>query len=274
MVQDDTNVLAFLDDTQGAVDLLLLARGADGRRQFDDERGNKSFKLDLEAAVVLKRADEEVLLCLGSGSTRARETIVSVRRRDGALEARAHDARLLYAHLRAVAAFSGSELNVEGATCVGDRVVLFQRGNGAPKGDLEAIDATGTLDAEKLHGYIEGSAPTPVLGAVSSYDLGRVNGARLTFTDATADGDEVYFVAAAEDSPDATRDGPVTGVALGCLHSNGEVGYALVKDERGEPLTDKVEGVCCDGPGRFLAVVDRDDPAAPSQMLTIELLRS
>ena len=274
VVQDDTNVLAFLDDARAAVDLLLLSRGADGRRQFDDVRGNKAFKLDLEAAVVLTRPEGEVLLCLGSGSTPERETIVVVRRRGAELAVRAREAGELYRQLRAEVLFAGSELNVEGAACVGGRIVLFQRGNGAPRAGLVPIDATGSIDADVLYRYLEESGPVPTLSEPSSYDLGCVEGARLSFTDATAMKGDLYYVAAAEDSPDATRDGPVTGIAIGRIDSEGEASYALVRDEGGNLLTNKVEGICSEGPGRFLAVVDRDEPGTPAELLTVEFRRT
>ena len=44
---------------------------------------------------------------------------------------------------------------------------------------------------------------------VVRYELGVIDGIPLGFTDATALGDAVLFSAAAEDSPDATRDGRV-----------------------------------------------------------------
>src|SRR6188768_3824945 len=67
LVQDDAAFLAFID-AAGRVRGLALPRGPGGHRQFDDERGNKADKLDLEAVFTCG----ELLVGLGSGATPAR----------------------------------------------------------------------------------------------------------------------------------------------------------------------------------------------------------
>src|SRR5689334_373820 len=98
IVQDDTSFLALVDGDD--VHALPLPHSFEGARQFDDGRGNKKHKLDLEACVMVGDA----LIGFGSGSTRARERILVVR--EGA--PRLVDASSLYAMLRARADFSGS----------------------------------------------------------------------------------------------------------------------------------------------------------------------
>src|SRR5690606_17272693 len=100
----------------------------------------------------------------------------------------------------------------------GRDVMFFQRGNGAPRGGLRPVDATARVSLADLVGYLESGAPCPPLRDVSAWDLGALEGVRLTFTDAAiGPRGEIAFVACAEASPDATRDGPVSGVALGRL---------------------------------------------------------
>ena len=57
---------------------------------------------------------------------------------------RLFDATALYDVLAADRAFSGSELNLEGAVVDGPSLRLFQRGNGATIDGREPIDATVT----------------------------------------------------------------------------------------------------------------------------------
>ena len=235
----------------GAAAAWAVAAGEGGERLFDERRGNKGRKLDLEAGFVLARPDGERLIGLGSGSSPRRERILVVRRAAGSFDVRSVDAHALYASLRELTDFAGSELNVEGA-CVaagGAVVRLFNRGNGAPADGRLPVDATCELDAGELLRWLEGERGEPPRPRdVVAYDLGVVDGVRLTFTDAEAFRDGVLYVAAAEDSPDAVRDGPVAGVVLGMIEPAG-ARWTRVLDERGKPLAEKIEGV----------VGDRDD---------------
>ena len=74
--------------------------GEGGERLFDERRGNKGRKLDLEAGFVLARPDGERLIGLGSGSSPRRERILVVRRAAGSFDVRSVDAHALYASLR------------------------------------------------------------------------------------------------------------------------------------------------------------------------------
>jgi hypothetical protein len=295
VVQDDACFLAIIDLRSGAVHdvpfpLLWRRRSAtEGvQRQFDDTRGNKKQKLDLEAVFV---TPDGLLVALGSGSSPLREHVVLVDEpASGAPHVSIVHAPELYARLRAERSFSGSELNVEGAAIVGDDVLLFQRGNGAPaldigtshsrpalatRGELAPVDATARLALTPLLAYLHGKGPLPPLRDVVRWDLGSADGHRLSFTDgAVHPHGVVAFLACAEDSPDATRDGPVSAVMLGCLDEGTrscELGVIL--DERGAPLLDKAEGLAFDlaDASRAFVVTDRDDPAAPSELLELRL---
>lgn len=260
VVQDDASFLAVVDER--TVEGLPLPSDH-GVRLFDDERGNKAQKLDLEAAVALANG---TLIAFGSGSTAARERL-AILEPDGRT-------RLVwlpgfYERLRAERSFSGSELNLEGATLVGSTIWLFQRGNGAPTVDAAPCDATACVALDALLAHLAGG-PAPALEAVTQYDLGEVAGVRLTFTDGASRGDSLYYLAAAEASPDAVRDGPVAGVAIGRLGA--EPRFALLEDRLG-PFTGKAEGLAFDpaDSGRAYVVVDRDDPSVAAELCTIAL---
>lgn len=254
IAQDDAAFVAVWDPTTHRVDHIDLPADAHGRRQFDALHGNKAAKLDLES---IAAAPDGGLLAFGSGSTPVRDVIVRIGppsspgvqviplpRVFGTLRAR----RLL-----------GSELNIEGAALTPDGVRLFQRGNGAPREGLDPVDAT--VEVRQPFGE-------PVIGPVFRYDLGRVRGVRLTFTDASpAPGGHTLYLASAEDSPDAVRDGPVAGSVVGVLDAAGVARQA--------PLAGawKLEGIALDRTrrDRVYLVADPDDPARPAVLITAEL---
>ena len=264
VIQDDANWLASIDE-EGRVHPVALPRGAGGLRLFDESRGNKHQKLDLEACTVVTLGERQVLLAFGSGSTPAREQIVLV---DGE-RLRVVAAHALYRSLREPTAFSGSELNVEGAVALGDDVILFNRGNGACSGVRRPVNATCKLNANALVHYLDDvSRVVPRIRDVEAFDLGTVLGTSLTFTDGAVFGNEVAYVAAAEASVDAVKDGPVAGVAIGILGNAPR--YGIVCEKNGEPSRSKIEGLIHDR-GRWLAVVDSDESMQPAEILELNI---
>lgn len=261
IVQDDVNALAMRDDS-GQIVPVLLPAGPGGRRVFDEVIGNKKDKMDLEACITLP---DGRLLAFGSGSTSARERVVVLPPRG---QPRVVPAASLYDGLRSEPAFSGSELNVEGAVLAKHEVLLLQRGNGAARGQLLPVNAIGTLDLDAVLAWLDHGAPAPRLTSVTQVDLGTVGGSMLGFTDAalTADG-RLAILACAEDSPDAVRDGPVLGCRFGLLE--GDVLRLIdIVDEHGRPTPLKLEGIQTrPGPDLdFDVVADMDAPTAPATL--------
>jgi hypothetical protein len=275
LVQDDANFIAVVDPNGPRVRAIPLPAGAAGRRQFDDRRGNKAHKLDLEACVAVDTEDGTLLLAFGSGSTAAREYVALV----GGWESPephvtvAHVPRL-YDTLRREHAFAGSELNIEGAVHLGDRVRLFGRGNGAPRADVRPINATCDLDWPTLLAHLRAPdrSPPPAPTNVVRYELTTLGSLALSFTDAALWRDTLLYTATAEDSPDATRDGRVTGSAIGVIDGVGRTRWTPLTDAAGRPFMGKVEGAAAgDASDRLFAVVDADDPDAASELCTVEL---
>lgn len=268
VIQDDTSFLAIVDEHE--VHALPFPAGPAGRRQFDERLGNKQHKLDLESCVL--RGD--TLVGFGSGSTSARERVVIV---DGVSTpsptVRVIEAPAFYRALRQETSFAGGELNMEGAALRGDTLVLFQRGNGAARDGLVPVNATCEIAFEELWRHLVGGAPSPSPRAIAQYDLGAIDRVPLTFTDATATASgALIFLAAAEDSPDAYNDGPVTGVALGIIEGT-SVRLVPILETNGAPMRAKAEGIAlrADDPSHADVVTDRDDPDAPCELYTIEL---
>lgn len=260
VVQDDASFFAVWD---GAVVDSVALPSDGGQRSFDDARGNKAAKLDLEAAFALP---DGTVFALGSGSTRARERI-AVLEPNGSAQLFAAPA--FYEALRADAAFAGSELNLEGIALFEGGLVLFQRGNGAPRGELLPRDATARVSLDGWRAFVAGG-PVPPIEDVVEWDLGSIDGVRLTFTDGVGAFGTLHYLAAAEASPDAVADGPVAGVALGVLGETPR--YAIVEDERGRFLG-KAEGLAFDPSDRRRAylVIDRDDPERAAELCTVQL---
>ena len=276
LVQDDANFVALADPATGLARAIPLPAGEGGLRQFDDERGNKRFKLDLEACTAVPHASGgETLLAFGSGSAARRERILRIAGAAGAeprVELR--EAVTFYARLREARDFSGSELNVEGAVWRLGRIVLLNRGNGAPVDGRAPVNATCEVGWDDLRAYLDGPGahPPPPPQSIIQYDLGELGGHRLGFTDALAAGFSLLYTATAEDSPNAVDDGPVAGSALGVVEPDGTARWTVLEDAGGTPFTGKVEGVAHGTrPGTVFVVVDRDDPGRPSELCEVEL---
>lgn len=275
VLQDDANFLAIIDPVAGAVRSITLPAGEGGVRLFDQQRGNKRTKLDLEACVALEHEGAPMLVAFGSGSTHRREQVLVVRD----LAADRPDARLLYAEglyalLRSAAGFAPGRLNIEGAVVLGDTLRLFSRGNGKIRNRERPVNATCDLPLGELVAYClqQGRNPPPSPTNIVTYELGALGEVPLSFTDAAAWKDGVLFTAAAEASPDAVDDGPVTGSAIGMIDGAGVARWTPLVEPSGAAYTGKVEGlVVGQEKGRLHVVVDADDPAAASVLCTVEL---
>jgi hypothetical protein len=277
LVQDDALFLALVEPESGVSESVALPAGPGGKRLFDDTRGTKHLKLDLEACFTVRGAETTDLYAFGSGSAAPRERVVVMRYDHATRQVtsqRVVDASSLYAGLRAEPSFSGSELNLEGALLREDTLLLFQRGNGAPRAGLGPVNAIGSLPWTGFVRYLDRSEAAPSLSQISQYDLGSVAGVPYTFTDAAlAPRGGLVFLASAEDSSSALTDGAVYGTCVGEIAADGSARIAPLLDEQGAPSRDKAEGIALDpaDPARAWAVVDRDDPESPSELLEVRL---
>lgn len=276
VIQDDAHFIAFLDADTLEVTACALPRGEQGHRQFDDLRGNKRFKLDLEAATVVPTAQGEALLALGSGSKRSRESAVLVSGQGAAPELVVQTLPDFYSALRAAAEFAGSELNVEGALYLDGWIRLFNRGNGKVRAGRTPVNATADLRcADLLRHIADPHAPLPQLSRITQYDLGEIEGVPLTFTDATVRDRAILNVATAECSPDAVLDGPVAGSAIGLIRGD-RARWGKLFDPTGRELRAKVEGVCGhpSDEDRLFILLDRDEPQRAAELCELQLTGS
>lgn len=270
IIQDDASFLALVDPHGASVQAVTLP-SAQGVRQFDEARGNKLDKPDFEACFVA----QGTLFAFGSGSHARRERVASISHQAGAWAVCERHVPELYRALRAEPDFAGSELNLEGALLLGDKVRFFQRGNGATRDGRRPVNATCDVSLDALLGYLTGSSErVPALCDVVQYELGRIAEVPLTFTDAALHPTRgVVFLACAEASPDAIRDGEVVGTAVGIADADDTLRWGLLLDENGQPSRDKAEGIVLDRTSdeRAWIVVDSDDHTRPAELLLVEL---
>lgn len=292
VVQDDANWLALVDDDDTVYGLPLPASPESGARVFSQSRGNRTEKFDLEACIAIPGADGPELIGFGSGSHRGGEWMLRVhesKAMDAVLTERAGhvhlgidltaeflDAERFYDSLRETAEFSGAGLNIEGAVFMdADTVRLFQRGNAPGGGEGAAIDATGDVDWSDLVAHLadpDGTPPPPVSN-IRQYDLGELDGVRLTFSDAEYLGNgRVLYSASAED-PNSDR---IAGSVLGIIGADGKARWTEVIDEDDTAFEGKIEGLSLDRRHRDTVrfVIDDDDETAPSRIYQARLAAS
>lgn len=285
VVQDDANWLALIDPDQ-RVSAIPLPCGPGGKRVFTKARGNQADKLDFEACISVTGEQGLELIGFASGSRNGREWILRVREiRDAAgdggspgskpvkLDAEFIGVQSFYAALRQQTEFCGCGLNIEGAVALeGERIILFQRGNARPSGGLEPTDATAELSWPDLRAYLDNpqAAAPPTLRNIRTYELGELEGTRLTFSDAEDLGDERILYSASAEDP-ATGD--VTGSILGVLERGGEARWTDLTDADGELFKGKIEGLTRDVHDRCKIhfVIDDDDDEVPSKIYQAHL---
>jgi hypothetical protein len=263
VIGDDELHLAVFDASSNAPGQLVRALSGE---LPSERKARKQEKPDLEALTALPPFEGHphgALLGLGSGSTPQRDRGFSWGLApDGSLDGEPVELDLapLYTLLRD----NLEALNVEGAAVMGDELWLLQRGNSEEGANVvvalscaEVLDSLlrdRTLAAEELR-------------RVLAFDLGELKGTALTFSDASALGDEVLvFTASAEDSSSTYEDGTILGSVVGTIDSEGEV-HRLRTIDRNH----KVEGVHAAldaGVVTMTFVCDQDDPDTASPLLS------
>ncbi len=200
----------------------------------------KQQKPDLECIVELPSGD---ILCIPSGSELNRHQGVLISGVDSSVKSISF--KSLYSELRK----SFSELNIEGAVIVDQWLRLFQRGNGKK-------NQNGTVDIN-FQDLLMGKV---TISFVKHMELGKHNGANLSFTDATLHNNKIYFLAVAEACESTYLDGEFKGSALGLMDLKGKIiGMELLN------LKNKPEGLCTDNDS-FYIVTDDDDRTKAAQL--------
>jgi hypothetical protein len=263
VVGDDLLFLAVFDAASDAPGRLHRVLPGEVPADADDRKAEKP---DLEVLTVLPPFEAHphgALLGLGSGSTPERDRgFAWGLAADGSLDGDPLELdlaplyTLLREHLEA--------LNVEGAAVMGDELWLLQRGNSAEGANL--VVSLGL--SEVLNSLLRDlTLAAPELRGMLAFDLGELEGAALTFSDASPlNGDVLVFTASAEASPSTYEDGAILGSVVGTIDRGGEVRRLRTIDRR-----HKVEGVHAvldTGVVTMTFVCDQDDPEIPSPLLS------
>jgi hypothetical protein len=258
VVADDERQLGiFKNEAQEPGRLLqILEPSSEGPKE------SKTRKPDIEGLCFVPPFDEAPhggLLALGSGSEedRHRGAFVTLGADGQPSDHSQIELGPLYAFLRDQI----PELNLEGAAVTGERLHLLQRGNNGT-GRNARIELDLGLARESLS---KGELRPDAFVSVTFYDLGRLHGVSLCFSDASPleDG-RIVFSCSAEDS-DGSGDGPTVGSAIGVMTAGGDVSSIEPID-----IDVKLEGMTAHAEGdriRALLVTDADDPNTPSPLL-------
>ncbi|HUS25418.1 MAG TPA: hypothetical protein VM369_10760 [Candidatus Binatia bacterium] len=243
-------LLAVQDDAFAAVWIEPAGRLEPWLLRGDGVRLGKPLKPDFEAAL----AHDGVAWLLGSGSLPQRCAVARLDLARGRAEVQARPG--WYA---AIAEVLGAAPNIEGAARHGGALWLTHRGAGTSASALLRM-APGALEHA-----------VPAIESCTRCDLGSLDGVPLHFTDAAAGPSALWFLAAAECTPDAIADGPVTGSVLGRIESDG-ARWVPVLEADGQRSRAKFEGLVVEEGGASAWLLsDPDDAAAAARLCRVRL---
>jgi hypothetical protein len=128
------------------------------------------------------------------------------------------------------------------------------------------VDATADISWSALRDHLaDPRKPPPPLHNIRSYDLGQLDGVRLTFSDAEHLGDHRVLFSASAEHPDS---GDIMGSVLGVIDAAGNARWTKLQDLGGGVFSGKIEGLTTDlkNPRKIHFVIDDDDEDAPSEI--------
>ncbi len=237
VADDELSILGINQDLESSGENFTIFSGELPK----DKKERKKLKPDFECLVYL--GNQKSLLCLPSGSKKNRN-------RGALLNLKTNTVTELYLK-KVYNALEDlySELNIEGAIILENKIRLFQRGNG-PLHQNAIID----LELERfLKDEIQGLKAIDI-------ELGRLGSVPLSFTDATLFNNRIFFTAVAEDSESTFEDGEFSGAILGEMSLDGNILRTT-----GLGISSKPEGIAFDDKFFYL-VTDDDDRKKPSRL--------
>lgn len=159
----------------------------------------KKTKPDFEALV----NHGDTVFAFGSGSTENRNRMIQFDQVSKTVTATV-DLTNLYAAMQSFGNIKPADFNIEGVAYNGETWYFFQRGNGGTGKNGVFTVAGKNLEYDFSILYNELKLP-------------KIKGVRTSFTDAVFVGDQIYFLATAEDTQSAYDDGDVLGSLIGIL---------------------------------------------------------
>ena len=264
-VQDDVSAVVIREPDGSQWALRIESQG--GALVYDDERGNRLAKPDLEGCLTL--GDEVVVL--GSGTTPDRTNWYVIN--PEARSVRTVDALPLYQDLSEQLGLFSTELNIEGAVAWSGLIWLLQRGNGETTHIVSQRNAMIGFDPQEFRSWIASGVTAPVQSRMEWLRFGRVSGTRLTPTDvaSVADG-HVLLSLVAESTSSPLEDGELRGLRFALGRPGSDMELMLARDETGRVVLEKFEGLYFSMDRQVvLAVTDPDDPAVPARICELLL---
>lgn len=147
---------------------------------------------------------QNTLYILGSGSTANRNLMLKFDLQTKQVSQ--HSLSSLYAKIKQHCKIDDENLNIEGTVFNGDNWYLFNRGNGnAQKNGIVKVGGSDLTNADHIQ-FV------PIMLLKDDQKL-------VSFTDALLHKNEIYFIAAAEDTKSTYEDGEILGSYLGCINA-------------------------------------------------------
>ena len=208
----------------------------------------KNDKPDLEAIT----EKDGLLYLFGSGSTEKRNRCFIYNLTTG--QVKTNDLQPLFDQLKKTATITSADLNIEGAVWYNNSWFLFQRGNGEKaKNGVFVVDKK--ANKQRFH---------PIT-------LPKIQNIEATFTDAVLVKDQVYFLAAVENTVSTYDDGDILGSFIGIINP---ATMAVVYSEF-ISATHKFEGLAFSTENEdeisFLLCEDTDNETLESTIYTLTL---
>jgi hypothetical protein len=180
---------------------------------IDDASLNHHALLDNPAANIPKKQkpdfeaiafDDNNIYVFGSGSTENRNKMVTLDKKTKAIVATT-DLTNLYLSMQGFANIKPQDFNIEGVANDGQTWYFLQRGNGSA-----AQNGVFSVQAKDLE--------LDFTIVYNAFKLPKIKGVRTSFTDAAIVGNDLYFLATAEDSKSTYEDGEILGSLIGSIN--------------------------------------------------------
>ena len=173
-------------------------------------------------------------------------------------EVNEQDLTTTYNKLKSIANIENENFNIEGAIFSGSSWLLFNRGNGqANKNGIFKVDGQDLLMAGKAKFF--------------RLNLPNINHIESSFTDAILHKNEIFFIAAAEDTDSTYNDGAILGSYIGSINLTSlKLNFATKISN-----SHKFEGICFLNQSKnkieFLLCEDRDTEELKSTIYKLTL---
>jgi hypothetical protein len=263
MLYHNDSLVLFGDDAEYYAKIALSNQGYVRKSVFEKagyDRIAKLIKHDIESACIGNINGQPFALGFSSGGISPnRDTLFAIPLIDSAIPFKV-SLLAIYNAIRNQVGLSVPELNIEGATMLGDQLILLNRGN-----NFAVVLSWSSFSAYILR---PGETEIPSFKIVK-FALPIINKFPVGISGACEINDsEILFTASLEETIDFIQDGAVKGSYIGILKfsSSGEIELTALeplKDAYGNVLADKLESITImkkDGDTLdVVAVADNDD---------------